>query len=196
MHVAHLRGAIGADDVDVLARRPTAAPRSAGTTSTFSSVVTFSVTVTNSPGQSPWSVFWKVPFSLIVPVVRIDGVVDEADAAGFRSGRLPATGRASRPGPGADLAPAWLWRRPAAPAPARRGAHRGLARARVTDERLLRLVAADVAEIAARHREGHVDRRDLVDHDHRRRVVGANEVAVVDARVAPVRPEIGAVMCV
>ena len=50
-----------------------------------------------------------------------------------------------------------------------------------TVQRLLRLIAADVGEIAARHRERHVDRRQLVDHHHRVGVVGANQVALVHA---------------
>ena len=41
----------------------------AGTTTAFGSVLSTSVTCTNNPGQSAWSVLGNVPFSLIVPVV-------------------------------------------------------------------------------------------------------------------------------
>ncbi len=62
-------------------------------------------------------------------------------------------------------------------------------------ERLLRLVPPDVRQVAAGNRKRHVDRRDLIDHDERRRVVGADEIPLWTLS-APVRPEIGAMMLV
>ena len=129
----HLRGAIGADDVDDTGPRPTAAPRSPGTTSTFSSVVTLSVTVHEQPRPEALVGVLERAFQLDRAGRRIDGVVDEADAAGFRRARRHRRGRALA---GRHLSGLALRRGRRRRLRARR--HRGLA-ARDDRERLLRL---------------------------------------------------------
>ena len=52
-----------------------------GTTTAFGSVVSRRETRANWPGQSRRSLLSKIAFSLIVSVVEVDGVVDEAEGA-------------------------------------------------------------------------------------------------------------------
>ena len=113
------------------------------------------------------------------PGGRIDGVVDECHAPVLDEARLR---RHRGPLPRRDVA-AERWRLLDRRRRLRAGRDRRLP-ARRDDERLLRLIAANVTEVAPRDRERHVNRRHLVDHDERRGVVGAHEIAHVDAKRA------------
>ena len=156
----HRDGAIGSDDVDVLALLAVLHGGRRHDDRVRRRSASCSVTWTSSPGHMRRSVFGKVAFSLIVPVAVVDHVVDERHLADRR--RLRAAGRA----------------------PPSRAAARWPGRARI------------FGRYCAGHGERHANRRDLIDHDHRRSCRRCARGCPGGPCSAPVRPATGATIFV